>query len=163
MDNIVIIISRPDDSCDILFPAKKTLELLVRPMDVYPEDMPEEDMQAIIAENNMIIDDLILRHTRSTTTKTYDELYPFYKGVVFGGLTLNEALQALMEKIREARKLAFIDLGFPHKLNAELETTILSQETRDKLQELRNLPQTLDLSKVSTPEELSAIWPTLLS
>lgn len=67
-----------------------------------------------------------------------------------------------MEKIKKAREEKFLEMGFPVKLNPELEEATISKETKDKLKALRDIPQKLDLSKADTPEKLKAIWPEQL-
>lgn len=72
---------------------------------------------------------------------------------------MNKARDIHMNNIRAARSKKFIELGFPNKLNPELEKTIISEEIRETLQVLRDISQNLDLTIAETPEELSQIWP----
>lgn len=74
-------------------------------------------------------------------------------------ICMEKARDIHMNNIRNARNEQFVNMGFPTKLNPELESTIISQETRDKLQFLRDIPQNTDLSLATTPEELKQIWP----
>ncbi len=67
-----------------------------------------------------------------------------------------------LQRIRESRQKKFIEMGFPYQLDADVERAILPPKTKIKLQELRDLPQTLNLSSANTPEELKAIWPIIL-
>lgn len=72
---------------------------------------------------------------------------------------MNRAKVQHMKNVRSERAKKFIEMGFPYKLNEDLEAAIVPQETRDKLQALRDIPQTFDLSAATTPEELKALWP----
>ena len=67
-----------------------------------------------------------------------------------------------INKLREIRKQKFIDLGFPHKLNPQLEDAILDESIKSKLKELRDFPQNLDLSNVNDHNELKNIIPLCL-
>jgi len=64
-----------------------------------------------------------------------------------------------MTRVRKARDKKFIEMGFPYKLDSNLEAAIIPQDIRDKLKKLRDIPQKLDLSTVRTPEELDSVWP----
>lgn len=70
-----------------------------------------------------------------------------------------------LDKIREARAQKFVDLGFPTRLDPDLEAAILPEATLIKLQELRDLPQTVapDLSAAKTPDKIKEVWPEILS
>lgn len=67
-----------------------------------------------------------------------------------------------INKLREIRKEKFNNLGFPVKLNPELENSILSDETKAKLKELRDFPQNMNLSNVMDHNELRNIIPDCL-
>lgn len=73
-------------------------------------------------------------------------------------INMPKARDIHLTNIRAARAQKFIELGFPHKLDSEVEEAFLSKQIRNKLQALRDIPQTINLD-VHTPEELSAIWP----
>ena len=64
--------------------------------------------------------------------------------------------------LRTLRNQKFIDLGFPYRLNEELESAVISEEMRSKLIELRDMSKNLDLSKAKTIDELKAIIPDYL-
>lgn len=76
---------------------------------------------------------------------------------------MDKARNIHMDRIRKARNDEFIKLGFPTKLNDELEAAVISEETRTKLKKLRDIPQNTDLMKAKTPEQLKAIWPEELN
>lgn len=63
-----------------------------------------------------------------------------------------------MNKIRQARRQKFAELGFRDKPHPEIEA-MLSHETRAQLKALRDLPQSFDLGAATTIEELKAMWP----
>ena len=64
-----------------------------------------------------------------------------------------------MDRIRKARAEKFTALGFPVKLDPDLEKTIIPDATQKKLKALRDLPKNTDLKKFKAPEELKAFWP----
>lgn len=72
---------------------------------------------------------------------------------------MDEARAIHLQRIRNKRNQKFIELGFPQRLNQELEEAILSTETKKKLQKLRDIPQNFDLKKFKTAEELKEAWP----
>lgn len=72
---------------------------------------------------------------------------------------MTKAQNIHMGKIRAARSLKFEELGFPTKLDADLEAAIIPESTRATLQTLRDIPQNIDLTVATTPDELKAIWP----
>lgn len=76
---------------------------------------------------------------------------------------LGKARAVHMNEIRKVRNDKFIELGFPTKLNEDLEMAIIPEAIRNKLRALRDLPETIDLSQATTPKELKAIWPKELS
>jgi hypothetical protein len=67
-----------------------------------------------------------------------------------------------LNKLRQLRGKKFIDLGFPNRLNPQVENTILDDVIKLKLKELRDFPQSLDLSKITDPDELKSIIPDCL-
>ena len=67
-----------------------------------------------------------------------------------------------LNKLRKIRQQKFIDLGFSQKLHPEIESGLLSDETKSKLKELRDFPQNMDLSKVTDHNELRYIIPDCL-
>lgn len=74
-------------------------------------------------------------------------------------LDIIKARQIQMDKIRLKRSEKFIEMGFPTRLDKDLETAILPKETIDKLQALRDIPQTFDLSTFETLADLKTAWP----
>ncbi len=77
-------------------------------------------------------------------------------------VNMDKARAIHMDRIREARQIKFEELGFPKKINAEVEAVFVSEELRNQLQELRDIPQTFDLNQARTPEELKLLWPEQL-
>lgn len=67
-----------------------------------------------------------------------------------------------MNYLREIRMQRFIQLGFPIKLDSDLEKSIIPQETINILNNLRNIPQVFDLTVAQTPEDLKLLLPTIL-
>lgn len=64
-----------------------------------------------------------------------------------------------MDRIRFMRQKKFEEMGFPQRLNIQIESAILDDRTKTELQRLRDIPQTFDLSSAKTPEELKFLWP----
>jgi hypothetical protein len=64
--------------------------------------------------------------------------------------------------IRNYREHEFKRLGFPHKLDTELEATVISSKTRQRLQDLRDIPQNIDLDNITSISDLKASWPNNL-
>jgi len=67
-----------------------------------------------------------------------------------------------MEKIRKARAEKFLEMGFPSKIDPDLEASIVSQKKRAQLKKLRDIPQTFKLDGAKTPEDLKKLWPNEL-
>ncbi len=139
-----IVFKNLDGSCGIITPAENS-GLSIE--EIAEKDVPE-GLEYRIIDIDKLPTDRTFRNawTDDNPTETID-------------VHMNKARIIHMARIRQARAQKFIDMGFPNKLHPELETGIISKETRDKLQTLRDIPQNLDLSKASTPEELKAIWP----
>lgn len=64
-------------------------------------------------------------------------------------IDLSKAKELQLRKLRLARQQAFVDLGFPQKLNPEIEDAILSSETKAKIQSLRDATEPLKALEVS--------------
>ncbi len=58
-------------------------------------------------------------------------------------IDLSKAKDIQLEKLRLERQKAFVDLGFPQKLNPEVENAIVSPETKEKLKALRDATEPL--------------------
>lgn len=71
-----------------------------------------------------------------------------------------------VDNLRVIRTQKFIDLGFPARLDSELEASIISQATRDTLDGLRDFPADAtfisDIAATTTTDELKAVIPTVL-
>lgn len=76
---------------------------------------------------------------------------------------MDRARDIHMNRIREKRQERFVALGFPHRLDPDLEKNLIPEEKSAELKRLRDLPQTVDLSKAETPDDLKYIWPEELS
>jgi hypothetical protein len=96
----------------------------------------------------------IITEDEIPTDRTFRDAWAFDFSV-----DMEKARAIHMDKIREARAEKFIKMGFPSKLDEEVEAAFISAKKREALQVLRDLPQTLNLSGAATPEELKAIWP----
>jgi hypothetical protein len=75
---------------------------------------------------------------------------------------MEKARTIQMDRIRAARdaKLAALDLPFMRAVEAGDDAK--RAEIAAAKQRLRDLPQTVDLAKARTPDELKAIWPEVL-
>ena len=58
-------------------------------------------------------------------------------------IDLERAKTIKLDQMRKERQKKFEELGFPTRLNPELEAAIISQETRDKLKDLRDATEPL--------------------
>ncbi len=77
-------------------------------------------------------------------------------------VNMDKAKNIHLDKLRDIRSQKFIDLGFPQRLNPQVENAILDETTKAKLKELRDFPQTLDLTNVHNPDQLKNIIPECL-
>lgn len=70
-----------------------------------------------------------------------------------------------VNQMRAFRAVKFIELGFPIRLNPDLEKAVISQDTQNILKSLRDIPQTIasDVNGAKSPEDLKKIWPDILS
>jgi hypothetical protein len=78
------------------------------------------------------------------------------------GHDMDKARIIHMGRIRVRRDKKFADTGAGIKFPPELEA-LMSPERQAHLQELRDIPQTFDLTKYETPEALKAAWPEELA
>ena len=74
---------------------------------------------------------------------------------------MDKAKKLHVDRLRNRRIEKFIELGFPTKLYSEVEA-MLSKEIQDKLEELRDFPQNMNLSNVKDHNELRNIIPDFL-
>ena len=74
-------------------------------------------------------------------------------------IEMDIAIPIHMNRIREMIQKKFVDMGFPQRLNPQVEAAVVDEPTRIELQRLRDIPQTFDLLSATTPEELKALWP----
>jgi hypothetical protein len=64
-------------------------------------------------------------------------------------IDLTKAKDIQLSKMRAERQKKFEELGFPYKLDSQLEEAIISKDTRDKLQSLRDATEPLKALEVS--------------
>lgn len=148
-----IIFNNPDGTCGIITPSPKaTVKYLdnkvvkERPMtieEIAAKDVPEGCAWHIIEE--------------IPNDTTYRNAWFNNEGVI--DINIEKAKDIHLENIRNARAEKFISLGFPYKLDSDLEAAIIPKEKRDILQALRDISQNLDLSDITTVEELKNTWP----
>lgn len=159
-----IVFINPDNSIGIIHPTQNP-SVIKR---VLQQD-DDGNASEIFIERFITIDEVALRDVPEGTPyhviedSELPDDYTFRDAWTHDGqilsVDLERAKQIHLSRIRSARIAKFEELGFPLRLDADLEKSIIPQQTRDKLQTLRNIPQKLDLSAVSSPEELRAIWP----
>lgn len=147
----IIIYKNLDGSCGILAPA--TDELTIE--QIAEKDVPAGLVYRIAEDSILPLDNngcALFREawTDDNSRNTVD-------------VDMDKAYIIHMNNIRSARNQEFINMGFPIKLDSDLEKNIIPLETRNKLQALRDIPQNIDLSTAKTPEELKAIWPKELA
>lgn len=146
-----IIFKNLDGSCGIIIAASDAIQHGMTLEEIAMKDVPEGLEWRITDESNLPQDRYFrAAWTDNNPTETVD-------------VDMTKARVIHMDHIRSARNEVFKKLGFPTKLNESLEQAIIPQDIQDKLQILRDLPQSLDLSIATTPEELKAIWPEELN
>jgi hypothetical protein len=161
----IIIFKKPEGGCGIIYPSLKTVfykeveeEGKIILIQYIPtiEEIAEKDVpkgcEYRIATIDKLPKDRYFRNawTDDLNTNTVD-------------VDMEKAREIHMDNIRKERNAKFMEMGFPVKLDEDLEKAIIPKETRNKLQTLRDIPQQIDLSIASTPAELKAIWPEELS
>lgn len=77
-------------------------------------------------------------------------------------IDMDKARKIHMDKLRQLRQEKFEKLGFATKINPDLEA-LLPDAIKVQLQELRDIPQTYNLSIAEKPEELKAMIPEQLA
>ncbi len=137
-----IVFKNLDGSCGIITAASG----------ISIEEIAEKDVPAGLEYRIVDVDKL-------PTDRTFRNAWTDNNPTETVDVNMDKARNIYMNRIRHARSEKFIELGFPNKLDPELEAAVISKETRDILQALRDIPQVLDLSGASTPEELKALWP----
>lgn len=141
---MIIIFKNLDNTCGIIHPAPEALEVMSI------EDIALKDVPSGLSYRICALEDI-------PTDRYFREAWADDGGVV--NILMSRAKDVHMNNVRNARDKKFIEMGFPYKLDSDLEEAIIPIETRTILQTLRNIPQTLDFSGVSSPEELRGIWP----
>jgi hypothetical protein len=58
-------------------------------------------------------------------------------------IDMTKAKDIALTRLRDMRQESFVELGFPNKLNPDLEEAVIPLETRTKLQELRDVTEPL--------------------
>lgn len=79
------------------------------------------------------------------------------------GVNLPKAREIHLSHIRIARDRELRRLDTEYIKADEAGDTTRKQEIAQRKQSLRDLPETFDLSKATTPEELKALWPPELT
>lgn len=72
---------------------------------------------------------------------------------------MEKARDIQMDRIREARDERLASLDVPSLIAIESGDTKAAADIAAQKQALRDIPQTVDLTKAETPEALAAIWP----
>lgn len=140
----IIVFKNPDGSCGVVHPSPNAG---ISIEEIAKKDVPARLPFRITHINNLPKDRYFRgAWTDDNSTETVD-------------VHMDKARQIHLEKIRFIRTTKFKELGFPVQLDTDLEKAIIPENTRNKLQALRDIPQNLDLSIATTPEELKSIWP----
>jgi hypothetical protein len=167
MNTKIIVYKNEDGSCGIVHPvedmflsdSKTRMLLRSKGIDfkndeevvawVAGKDVPNNRPYRITDKSN-IPSDRIFRDawTDDNTTETVD-------------VDLGKAKVIHLNNLRVLRQKEFEKLGFASKPNPDIEA-LLSQEVRDKLQVLRDIPQTINLDQAQTVDELKALVPDIL-
>jgi len=115
------------------------------------------------SEDDVTVSSWRLANFTELPSGTFDGKYDtYFRGALVDdgnaiSIDMEKAKAIQMANIRVARNSQFIQLGFPTRLNPELEAAIISKPTQEALQALRDIPQTVNLSVATTPDELKII------
>ncbi len=143
----IIAFKNENGSCGIAIPTPEALEKLTIE-EIASKDVPT-GLSYIIIDKDTLPQDRYFRNAWTLKTKSV-------------AVDMDKARDIHLKNIRKERADKFIALGFPVKLDSDLEKAIIPQEKRDILKALRDIPQNIDLSIAKTPEELKTIWPNEL-
>ena len=136
-----IVVNKGDGTCSILTPAPEYLSRGHSVEDVRIKDTPS-------GLSSRIIDDLDIPQDRYFRGAWTDDL----PGDLVD-IDMTKAQVVHMDVIRIARDEAIAVLDIETMKGIDVQT---------EKQVLRDIPQTFDLTKAVTPEELKALWPTEL-
>lgn len=186
----VIIFRNTDGTCGVIIPAPDVLVEYVETVK-FDQVYDEIDQLGNITQRSRVVEEFHLAtrpiSIEEIAKKDVPEGLPWFV-IEDGKLPLDSEGQKLfrdawtcdpekktifvdMEKARDiqlsdikiAREEKFIELGFPTKLDPDLEEVIIPQKTQNKLIELRDVTEDINLLKAKTPEELKNIWPEILN
>lgn len=138
----------------------------VNPLDVYnwrAKQLVPKWQEAVTKEDGEKLFTLesyrVVEEAKIPTDRTFRDAWTDDFDTDTVDVCMGTAKQLHMDNIRQARAVKFVELGFPNRLDSDLENAIIPEATRNKLQTLRDIPQNIDLGVATTPEELKSIWP----
>lgn len=144
-----IVYTRPDGGVSILIPSPNArLEgetddaLIAR---IRARDVPDDATHVSVCDASEIPADRTFRNAWKRSGKSVQVDMP-------------EAREIHMARIREVRNAKLAQMDIAEKLAAQGVKGDL-QTIRAKMQALRDIPQTLDLTQAKTPEQLKTLWP----
>lgn len=142
MSKVIVYYCNESQKCKVIFPTNEiSLE------DVINKDVPR-------GYSYLVIEKEALLPLRSLSS------WEMNNGNIH--INMDKAKSSYIDELRIVREQKFIDLGFPYRLDPSLESSIIPDETRNKLKELRDFPKNIDLSSAKTIDELYAIIPECL-
>lgn len=144
-----IVYREMNGGCAILLPTPEALKLMTIEEIAY-KDVPKGCSWRVVSVDKLPKDfNFFDAWTDDYPTETVD-------------IDMDKAKAIHLDRLRAKRTEKFVEMGFPYRLTPEVEKSIVSPITQERLQSLRDFPQKLDLSKVNSVEELSKIIPDVL-
>jgi hypothetical protein len=150
----IIYTRESDGGLNVIIPASKAdLERVLGPLT--DEQYEQHVWQKSIPED--AITPTSIADSGIPTDREFRDAWVQNGGII--NIKMDIVIPIHMNRIREMRQKKFEEMGFPQRLNPQVEAAILDEPTRTELQRLRDIPQTLDLTVAKTPDEIKALWP----
>jgi len=156
-----IVYTRPDGGVSVIVPAPNHFrELITR---LKREDKAMEDVKTKVvppdATNVETTDANNIPSDRSFRDAWERDTSPAPESVK---VNMPKARSIHMDRIRTARDAKLKDLDLAYMQADELGDAASKKAIVAEKQALRDLPQTFDLNAATTPEDLKALWPSIL-
>ena len=119
-----------------------------------------EHAKELALKNPDYISHLLIEDTRLLEDRYFRNAWQHVDGSI--SVHMDKAKKIHLDKLRDIRSIKFMNMGFPARLNPQVENAILDDETKLKLKELRDFPQNLDLTAITDPDVLKNTIPDCL-
>jgi hypothetical protein len=164
MDKIIVV-KRVDGGCNIVIPTPALF-------DVNSRDRKELSEKGILvnASDNEVLewiknkdapDGRITELSNIPNDRTFRDAWTDDNDTETVDVDMEKARVVHMDNLRYLRVKKFISMGYPARPDSDIESE-LPNVIRDKLQLLRDIPQSYDLSVAKTPDELKLMVPDIL-